>query len=184
MLPGEDKIRDVIATYHASFTGKVYSEENEDHDVLMDVFGILPAVKRENRQYWGRELGMCWQLIVTEVFRATVRDFKVGYREGADELCDLIAGKDAIDTKYRIGSGDSGTLKKFKQYGARLTELSMRPVLLIVRNDNLPAAIGACNAGKWKVITGDQTFEYIFKNTKVDLKAWLESLGTEYHISR
>ena len=41
-------------------------------------------------------------------------------RQGADELCDLIAGKDAINTKYRIGSGDSGTLKKFKQYGRKL----------------------------------------------------------------
>src|SRR5260221_13158696 len=109
MVPGEDRIKRVIQAYHESFAGKVYGEENDDHDVLMDVFGLLPQVKRENRQYWGRELGMCWQLVVTELFRASVSGFQPGYRQGGDELCDLIAGKDAIDTKYRVGSGDSGT---------------------------------------------------------------------------
>jgi hypothetical protein len=183
MIP-EDKLKSVIRSYHESFSSKVYSDENDDHDILMDVVGLVPAVKRENRQYWGRELGMCWQLIVTELFRATGRQFRPGYREGADELCDLIWEKDAIDTKYRVGSGDSGTLKKFKQYGKRLTELGMRPVLLMVREDNLPAAIGACHAGGWTVITGDAAFSYIAEKTRVDLKAWLASLGTEFHVIR
>jgi hypothetical protein len=184
VIPAENKIKATIKAYHASFCGKVYSEENDEHDVLMDVFGLVPAVKRENRQYWGRELGMCWQMIVTELFRAACKDFKAGYREGADELCDLIANNDAIDTKYRVGSGDSGTLKKFKQYGTRLTQLGLRPVLLIVRNDNLPAAIGACNVGGWTVYTGEATFGYIQEKTGVDLKAWLSALGNEFHVIR
>lgn len=184
MIPGETKIKSIINAYHESFGAKAYSEENEDHDVLMDVFGLLPAVKRENRQYWGRELGMCWQLIVTELFRATVKEFKPGYREGSDELCDLMSGSDAIDTKYRIGSGDSGTLKKFKQYGATLRGLGYRPVLLILRSDNLAAAIGACNVGGWTVLTGEQSFQYIQKHTGVDLNMWLESLGPTYHVAR
>lgn len=184
VIPGELEIKELIRNYHAAFSAKVYSAENDDHDVLMDVFGLVPAVKRENRQYWGRELGMCWQLIVTEVFRATTKGFGPGYREGSDELCDLVVKKDAIDTKYRIGSGDSGTLKKFKQYGRRLTELGMRPLLLIVREDNLPAAIGACEAGGWTVLTGDATFAYIRKATKVDLKGWLAALGSEFHVIR
>ena len=184
MIPGEVRIKSIIQTYHASFATKAYGDENEDHDVLMDVFGLLPAVKRENRQYWGRELGMCWQRIVTELFRATAKTFKPAYREGADELCDLIAEGDAIDTKYRIGSGDAGTLKKFKQYGNRLKDLGLRPVLLIVRDDNLPAAIGACKVGGWNVLAGDQTFKYIKKLTGVDLKTWLKSLGGQFHVSR
>ena len=184
MIPGEVKIRSIIQGYHDSFAEKAYGDENDDHDVLMDVFGILPAVKRENRQYWGRELGMCWQLIVTEIFRATVQTFKPGYREGDDELCDLIAEGDAIDTKYRIGSGDSGTLKKFKQYGKRLRDIGLRPVLLILREDNLAAAIGACNAGGWTVLCGDATFDYIEERTGVEFKVWLTSLGSQFHVSR
>jgi hypothetical protein len=43
-------------------------------------------------------------------------------KEGSDEFCDLVVGNDAIDTKYRIGSGDSGTLKKFRQYGQELQD--------------------------------------------------------------
>ena len=184
MIPGEEGIKRVIKTYQESFARKVYGEENDDHDVIMDIFGLVPAVKRENRQYWGRELGMCWQLVVTELCRATAKDFKPAYREGVDELCDLIAGTDAIDTKYRIGSGDSGTLKKFKQYGRRLIDLGFTPVLLIVREDNLAAAIGACNAGGWKVYTGPSTFRYIQDRTGVDLKSWLISLGSEFHVIR
>ncbi len=184
MIPAEQEIREAIKAYQRSFSDKVYSEENDDHDVLMDVFGLVPAVKRENRQYWGRELGMCWQVVVTALFRATCQDFKPSYREGADELCDLIACNDAIDTKYRIGSGDSGTLKKFKQYGNKLIELKLRPVLLIVRDDNLPAAIGACNVGGWTVLTGTATFSYIQEKTGVDLKAWLAGLGNQFHVIR
>lgn len=86
----------------------------------MDVFGISPELKRENRQYWGRELGMCWQRLVIEVCKHTRKDYAPSIRVGADEPCDLVVGKLAIDTKYRIGSGDSGTLKKFKAYAALL----------------------------------------------------------------
>ena len=184
MIPGENEIVQVIRSYHDSFSSKVYGDENDDYDVLMEVFGLHPAVKRENRQYWGRELGMCWQRIVTALFLATVKSYKHGYREGHDELCDLMVGRDAIDTKYRIGSGDSGTLKKFKQYGRRLKELKFRPVLLILRNDNLPAAIAACNEGAWTVLSGAASFRYIEAKTSVDFADWLRSLGEQFHISR
>jgi len=62
----ERRLEQILAKYQNSFTEKVYAEENEEHDILMDVFGISPIIKKENRQYWGRELGMCWQLLVTE----------------------------------------------------------------------------------------------------------------------
>ncbi len=86
----------------------------------MDVFGISPIIKKENRQYWGRELGMCWQLLVTETCKAYCSSFQPAFKVGSDEPCDLIVDGYAIDTKYRIGSGDSGTLKKFKLYGPLL----------------------------------------------------------------
>jgi hypothetical protein len=127
----------IIAQYSRSFTAKIYSDENNEHDVIMDLFSITPELKRENRQYWGRELGMCWQLIVSAVCKARRSDYKPAPRFGSDEPCDLIVDKYAIDTKYRIGSGDSGTLKKFKQYGPLLKTEGYSPMLLIVRSDNL-----------------------------------------------
>src|SRR5262245_22061646 len=122
MGDGERPLDEIIARYQKSFVEKVYCEENDDHDYLMDVFSLLPVIKRENRQYWGRELGMCWQLLVTRVFQ-TVPSFKPAFRVGADEPCDFVVDKFAVDTKYRIGSGDSGTLKKFKSYGPMLKEM-------------------------------------------------------------
>lgn len=167
----EDKmlINPILEKYYTSFKEKTYSEENNDTDVLMDIYGITPEQKRENRQYWGRELGMMWQLIVTELCQHHCKDFQPALKIGGDEPCDLIIGSDAIDTKYRIGSGDSGTLKKFKQYGQLLREYDYRPVLLILREDNLAAAITACNHGGWTVLTGTDAFGYLYKKTGVDV---------------
>lgn len=131
----ERRLEQILARYQNSFTAKIYAEENEEHDILRDVFGIYPIIKKENRQYWGRELG--------------------------------------IDTKYRIGSGDSGTLKKFKSYGELLRNLNYDPVFLILRQDNLPAAITACQKGTWKVYTGDDSFEFIQTISGFDLKSFL-----------
>ena len=48
----------ILNQYKNSFSSKIYNEENDDHDLLMGLFGISPDLKRENRQYWGRELGV------------------------------------------------------------------------------------------------------------------------------
>jgi hypothetical protein len=182
----EKQLKEILSQYRQSFTDKAYGDENEDHDVLMDVFGITPLLKRENRQYWGRELGMCWQRLVCEVFRLTCKNYKPAMRIGEDEPCDCVVGTDAIDTKYRIGSGDSGTLKKFKQYGAMFEAQGLRPVLLIVREDNLPAAIGACKAGGWNVLIGEATFNYIKTASSFDLHNWLQTIADskEFFVSR
>jgi hypothetical protein len=81
--------------------------------------------------------------------------FSPALRIGLDEPCDFLIGAQAIDTKYRIGSGDSGTLKKFRSYGKLLIEQGYEPILLIVREDNLGNAINACLLSGWKVLTGD-----------------------------
>jgi hypothetical protein len=172
----EEQLRRILNQYKTSFADKVYREENEDYDVLMDVFGVTPTLKRENRQYWGRELGMCWQRLVCKLFEIRCADYQPAMRVGGDEPCDCIVGQDAIDTKYRIGSGDAGTLKKFKQYGNFFKNENLNPVLLVLREDNLPAAITACKSGGWNVLTGAQTFEYISDKAKFDLLGWLNSL--------
>ena len=165
----------ILQQYEQSFSTKIFGEEAGDVDELMEIFGLTQQIKMENRQYWGRELGMCWQLLITELFKITCKDFKGPIKEGGDEICDLICGQDAIDTKYRIGSGDSGTLKKFQQYGSRIKKLGYRPVILILRDDNLEAAITACRSGGWTVLMGGDSYDYIKKATRFDFKAWLTS---------
>jgi hypothetical protein len=179
----ERRLEQILARYQKSFTEKIYAEENEEHDILMDVFGISPIIKKENRQYWGRELGMCWQLLVTETCK-TCSSFKPAFKVGSDEPCDLIVDGYAIDTKYRIGSGDSGTLKKFKSYGPLLRTYNYEPVLLILRQDSLRAAITACEAGTWKIYTGEDSFEFIKTISGFDLKSFLIEKVGEFPVYR
>ena len=169
----DKKLSAILKKYQGNFSDKVYVDDYDSTDVLMETFGVTQELKRENKQFWGRQLGMCWQLLVTELCKHTCADYGNALRFDADEPCDLVLGSDAIDTKYRVGSGGSGTLKKFKQYGALLKENAYRPVFLFVREDNLPAAMTACEAGGWSVYTGDSTFKYLQEKTGFDLYGWL-----------
>lgn len=178
------KLSDILTRYQVSFVKKSYKDENEDHDVLMDVFGITPEIKRENRQYWGRELGKCWELIVDCVFEELREDFRPALRVGNDEPCDFIFDTFAIDTKYRIGSGDSGTLKKFRSYGPLLREQGYEPFLLILREDNLPAAITACRAGTWNILTGGASFDFIKSHTGFDMYLFLSQIAGDFQVDR
>ena len=172
----------VLSHYRDSFSRKKYNIESKEIDLLMKVFNISQKKKFENKQYWGRELGMCWQKVVIEVFKAFDKSYKTALTDERDELCDLISGKDAIDTKYRIGSGDSGTLKKFKAYAPRLIEKNLRPVMLILRNDNLNNAIRSCEKEGWKIYRGESTFQYIQDKTSFDLKKFLLSNSNKFSL--
>ena len=178
------ELRTIITQYQQSFSDKSYGEENNEDDLLMNIFNITPELKRENRQYWGRELGMCWQLLVTKLCELTCNNFRPALRIEADEPTDLFIGIDAIDTKYRIGSGDSGTLKKFKKYGRLLKDKGYSPTILILREDNLHAAVTACKAGGWNVYSGDVMFDYLKKRTGFDLKIYLTQMSGKSSISR
>ena len=118
-----------------------------------------------------------------ELCRQKCTSFAEGIRAGNDEICDLVIGDRAIDTKYRLGSGDSGTLKKFKEYGARLQQKGYEPIMLILREDNLPNAIAACIRGGWTVKIGEETYQYIHEATGVDLQAWLKQRKNQYAIN-
>lgn len=104
----------ILSKYNQSFLDKTFGEESLEEDDLMLVFGLTQDIKAGNKQYWGRELGMCWQRLITELCQKTCTNYSDSIKKDRDEICDLIIGNHAIDTKYRIGSGDSGTLKKFK----------------------------------------------------------------------
>jgi hypothetical protein len=179
-----EKLRSIMEHYQRAFSEKQYEADNNEHDLLMDVFGLTPEIKRENRQYWSRELGMCWQMLIVEIFRHQHPHFGPALRMGDDEPCDLIAGDYAIDTKYRIGSGDSGTLKKFKSYGALLQQHGYTPTLLILRTDNLPAAITAFETGGWQITSGEETFRFIKQQTGFDVREYLAQIAGAYRVDR
>lgn len=111
-----DSLTVILQFYQTVLSRKIYREETDEPDLIMNVFNISSAMKRENRQYWGRELGMCWQRLLTEIFRLYHPDFQPPVRTGQDEPCDFGFATFAVDTKYRIGSGDAGTLKKISLY--------------------------------------------------------------------
>ena len=56
-------------------------------------------------------------------------------------------------------------------------------MLLILRNDNLPAAITACSNGKWVVKTGNDSFDFIKEITEVDLCKYLQSKCGYFNIN-
>jgi hypothetical protein len=179
----EQNLDAVLERYKTSFIEKVYSDENDDHDLLMQAFGISPLLKRENRQYWGRELGKCWESLVIEACRI-VPTFQPALRIGDDEPCDLIVQNYAIDTKYRLGSGDSGTLKKFKSYGPLLRAQGYEPVFLFLREDNLPAAMTACRKGNWNIYIGKQSFDFIKNISGFDMEDYLTRKASEFLVVR
>ena len=108
-----------------------------------------------------------------ELCRHPCADYSGALKFGSDEPCDLVLGPDAIDTKYRVGSSNSGTLKKFKQYGALLKQNGYRPVFLFLCEDNLPAAMTACQAAGWCMYTGKATFDYLQEKTRFGLYSGL-----------
>lgn len=175
----DKSLRKIIGSYKISFTAKEYEAENNEHDIVMDIFGISPDLKRENRQYWGRELGKCWERIVSKLCESTCSNYGSALRFGDDEPFDFSVDNKAIDTKYRIGSGDAGTLKKLREYGKLLRSKRYIPITLIVRTDNLPAAMTALKAGEWEIHIGADAFGYIRALTNFDLQAWLEAIKKE-----
>ena len=173
----------ILEKYRKSFLNKEFNKDNIDIDLIMDLFSITSVEKQINKQYWGRELGYCWQLIVTEIAKKSIY-YKPPLKIGMDEPCDLIFKKYAIDTKYRIGSGDSGTLKKFKTYGKLLRQKGYVPVFLIVRNDNLASAITACKVGKWELYFGKESYDFIKQNMNYDIENFLKSHQGSFSVKK
>jgi hypothetical protein len=179
----ERKLDVVLKKYQSSFSSKVIDTNSGYEDILMNVFCITPDMKLKNMQYWGRELGKCWEKIIQEVLSTTCDDYQGPLFRGLDEICDCIVGKYAIDVKYRVGSGDSGTLKKFKEYGKYLKDNDYIPTMLFLREDNLENALTAIRTGQWEYIMGDESFEFIKKISGFDLKESLESKIGKYKLS-
>jgi len=80
--------------------------------------------------------------------------------------------------------GISSSLKKFKHYGHLLRSNGFRPVLLLLRDDSLTAAITACKSGGWDVLENKESFDYIFNNTGIDIIELLHYFENKFLIMR
>lgn len=179
----EINVVNILSQYKSRFNSKEFAPDSPSSDILMDFFDITYDTKKQNMQYWNRELGIVWELITRELF-AFNSLFKLPESGdfGTDRPVDYFIGNLAIDAKYRIGSGDSGTLKKFKSYGKMLKERGYNPVFLILRNDNLPAAITAAMNGGWQIIPGKYAFDFIIKYSGgIDIVQYLAHLKAKYN---
>jgi hypothetical protein len=159
-LNTEQSIIDILNQYRIKFKDKIHTSPIYSSDILLEHFNITANQIRQNKQYWNRELGMCWQKLIIELLKDK-SDYQPAIRINRKELCDLVLNKDAIDTKYRLGSGDSGTINKLKDYAQLLLNMGYRPVLLILREDNLKSTISACEKGGWHTIVGNKALKYI-----------------------
>lgn len=190
MNEGIDKY---LKQYYPKFLERINKKQQveKEHDLLMDVFGVTQMQKKEDAQYWGRQLGALWQKVVTSVFQNSdnVKGFTgpivvPDSRGKTDEPADLSGNGYAIDTKYRIGSGDSKFNKQFKTNASILVSKGFKPVLLILRTDSLSNAIRAAKNGGWVVYSGESAFDFIKKQTNFDLKSYLEASKLKYDINK
>ena len=178
----ERKVVDILSKYKSRFNSKEFDPDSPSSDILMNFFDITYGIKMQNMQYWNRELGTVWELITRELFAFNNPSFRLpeSGEFGTDRPVDYFIGDLAIDAKYRIGSGDSGTLKKFKSYGKMLEERGYNPVFLILRNDNLREAINAAINGGWQIISDEYAFSFIMNNSGINIVQYLADLKAKY----
>ena len=173
----KEDIRRILGKYRRSFASKQFNEHEMTSDLLMEALGVTPATKALNRQYWGRELGSAWESILKAAWSRN--DENHIFPQPGDPLrpCDIVGKGFAVDAKYRIGSGDSGTLQKLSRNAKTLLANQAKPILLIFRHDSLRSAVSAAKSGGWMVYEGQNTFDFVRCHLGVDLDKHLLDRG-------
>jgi len=182
MLPSTPTLECVLGQYQKSFQTKIHDPTLGESDVLMEAFGITATVKAGAPQYWGRELGMCWERLVRGLFASHGTGYGPALTVNDGQPCDLTFDGVAVDTKYRLGSGDSGTLKKLAGNARVLAGLGFEPVMLFLREDSLPSALRKMRKAGWRVLQGPESFAFIEEHTGGDLRSFLRQNHGRYRI--
>ncbi|WP_204104353.1 MULTISPECIES: hypothetical protein [Spirulina sp. CCY15215] len=94
----ENSLETILTKYSESFSEKVFSEQSSAEDDLMRVFGLTQEMKNNNRQYWGRELGACWERLVKELCQLTCDRFWIIAIESKQAAFSLEAGRSQLLT--------------------------------------------------------------------------------------
>lgn len=128
----------VLEEAQQKLQAKIFNEppEKPQTDLLMDVFKMTPEMKH-NPQFTNRHLGATLEKMLKKWFEAhKPQDFQAPERDDdGGEPYDLLVGDQAIDVKYRVGSGDSGSIKKWKRYAKDLKAKGYKPVWVVLRDD-------------------------------------------------
>ncbi|MNU30449.1 hypothetical protein D3C71_189490 [compost metagenome] len=178
MSPKQDLLESldrILVDYRDRFRKKKFTVKPERDDLLMRVFKITPEIKKRNMQYWSRHLGFAWEKLLKAALSEADKTAVFPLPGDKQKPCDMIAGEMAIDAKYRIGSGDSGTLQKLQKNGRILHELGYKPVLLIFRDDSLASSLAAARGGGWTIYEDKHALVHAETLFNFDMSAYLKS---------
>lgn len=64
-------------------------------------------------------------------------------------------------------------MDKLSRNAAWLKSVGLAPIMLILREDNLPQAVARMKSAGWNVLTAVRSFEFIRQHGDFDLEAWL-----------
>jgi hypothetical protein len=167
-------LKNLVESYKLSFEKKILNHKHFKQDDIMNLFNKNQYDLLLNKQYWHREFGKFYEKYVKIIAKSKLK-YNDSPKYKKYDLCDLVIDNFAIDTKYRIGSGDSGTVRKLKFYGEQLIKLNYKPILLIFRDDNLEGTIKSLSK-EWNVLTGDNSNKFIIEHLDFDIKKSLNDL--------
>jgi hypothetical protein len=168
----DDRLGEILDAQRRSFEAKVHRPRERGSDLLMEAFGISPVQLQSHSQYWSRQLGMCFERLVRAACEHR-SECRLPLRTGGREPWDLEFGQEAWELKYRLGSGDAGTLSRLADNAGLARERGLAPVLLILRSDSLRAATARAAAGGWEVVCGERALAHVRRRSGFDLHAWL-----------
>lgn len=169
----------IIGGYREAFSRKDFGDELPVSDLLMDAFGITPETKRENAQYWGRELGSVWQRLVFESFKHVDKSTRTPPKQCPVHPCDVVTRGFGIEVKYRIGSGDAPFIKNLEANASVFTARGESPVLLVFREDSLATNIKRAGRAGWTVKAGAESLAFLLEHTGCDLEAFLRDKAAD-----
>lgn len=69
-------LEQILNQYQQDFAERTSPEESTEEDDLMLAFGLTQTIKTTNKQYWGRQLGKCWERLVETLCQQTCEQYQ------------------------------------------------------------------------------------------------------------
>ena len=141
------------------------ASEPDQRDFLMDATGVDQDDYELNKQYYCRHLGTMWESLVRHSFGDAPHAPDVD----GGELADVLWRGIGIECKYRVRSGDGNFWNRLKVKGLKLSAMSVRPVLLVCRTDNLEMLYDTARRGGWDLKEGQDGLDWVRDMTGIYL---------------